>query len=43
MREADLRSAARVLSLREVVFLNYLDRELDRAIGERLEAKHQSL
>jgi LmbE family N-acetylglucosaminyl deacetylase len=31
MREAELRSASRVLGLREVVFLDYLDGELDRA------------
>src|SRR6476646_4086589 len=31
MREAELRAAAQVLGLREVVFLNYQDGELDRA------------
>ena len=31
MREAELRAAARVLGLREVIFLDYQDGELDRA------------
>ncbi len=31
MREAELRQAARVLGLEEVVFLDYIDGELDRA------------
>jgi LmbE family N-acetylglucosaminyl deacetylase len=31
LREAELRAAAQVLGLREVVFLDYLDGELDRA------------
>lgn len=39
LREAELRAAARVLGLREVIFLDYLDGELDRANHTQVVAK----
>jgi LmbE family N-acetylglucosaminyl deacetylase len=38
-REAELRSAAQVLGLREVVFLDYMDGELDQASPQEVIAK----